>query len=94
MDSHRYCVIMAGGSTPGAYLRMTYDRFSRFMPRENILVVTLAKYAATARILHGKGTGALREEIQKYLRTVPGVVSVADEHIQFGGSGVTVVKFG
>ena len=42
---------MAGGSSPGAYLRMTYDRFSRFMPRENILVVTLAKYAATARIL-------------------------------------------
>ena len=48
----------------------------------------------SVRILHGKGTGALREEIQKYLRTVPGVVSVADEHIQFGGSGVTVVKFG
>ena len=46
------------------------------------------------RILHGKGTGALREEIQKYLRTVPGVVSVADEDIRFGGSGVTVVKFG
>ena len=41
-----------------------------------------------------KGTGALREEIQKYVRTVPGVVSVGDEHIQFGGSGVTVVKFG
>ena len=49
---------------------------------------------SSVRILHGKGTGALREEIQKYIRTVPGVVSVADEHIQFGGSGVTVVKFG
>ena len=48
----------------------------------------------SVRILHGKGTGALREEIQKYARTVPGVVSAADEHIQFGGSGVTVVKFG
>jgi DNA mismatch repair protein MutS2 len=47
----------------------------------------------SVRILHGKGTGALHEEIQKYIRTVPGVVSVADEHIQFGGSGVTVVKF-
>ena len=47
----------------------------------------------SVRILHGKGTGALREEIQKYLRTVPGVVSAADEHVQFGGSGVTVVKF-
>jgi len=49
---------------------------------------------SSVRILHGKGTGALREEIQKYVRTVPGVVSAADEHIQFGGSGVTVVKFG
>ena len=47
----------------------------------------------SVRILHGKGTGALREEIQKYVRTVPGVQSAADEHIQFGGSGVTVVKF-
>ncbi len=47
----------------------------------------------SVRILHGKGTGALHEEIQKYVRTVPGVVSVADEHVQFGGSGVTVVKF-
>ena len=47
----------------------------------------------SVRILHGKGTGALREEIQKYVRTVPGVTSAADEHIQFGGSGVTVVKF-
>ena len=47
----------------------------------------------SVRILHGKGTGALREEIQKYVRTVPGVQSAVDEHVQFGGSGVTVVKF-
>ncbi len=45
----------------------------------------------SVRILHGKGTGVLHDEIQKYLRTVPGVASVADEHIQYGGSGVTVV---
>ena len=47
----------------------------------------------SVRILHGKGTGALREEIQKLVRTIPGVASAADEHVQFGGSGVTVVKF-
>ena len=47
----------------------------------------------SVRILHGKGTGALREEIQKYVRTVPGVQSACDEHVQFGGAGVTVVKF-
>ena len=47
----------------------------------------------SVRIIHGKGTGVLRDEIQKYLRTVPGVASAVDEHIQFGGSGVTVVTF-
>ena len=47
----------------------------------------------SVRIVHGKGTGALREEIQKYLRTVPGVASVSDEHIRYGGTGVTIVTF-
>ena len=47
----------------------------------------------SVRIIHGKGTGALRDELQKYLRPVPGVGSVHDEHIQFGGSGVTIVEF-
>ena len=47
----------------------------------------------SVRIIHGKGTGALRDELQKYLRTIPGIKSVQDEHIQFGGSGVTIVTF-
>lgn len=45
------------------------------------------------RILHGTGTGILRELIRKYLKTIPAVSSFADEHIQFGGAGITVVKF-
>ena len=48
---------------------------------------------SSVRIIHGKGTGVLREEIQKYLRTVPGVSSVRDEQIQLGGTGVTIVTF-
>ena len=44
------------------------------------------------RIIHGKGTGVLREEIQKYLRSVPGL-NVSDEDIRNGGTGVTIVKF-
>ena len=44
------------------------------------------------KILHGKGNGVLKEEIRKYLKTVPGVISCKDEDIQFGGSGITVVK--
>lgn len=47
---------------------------------------------SSVRIIHGKGTGVLHEEIQKLLRTTPGVESVQDEHIDLGGSGVTVVK--
>jgi len=43
------------------------------------------------RILHGTGTGVLRQLIRQYLSTVPGVAKFADEHIQFGGSGITVV---
>lgn len=48
---------------------------------------------SSVRIIHGKGTGALREEIQKFLRATPGVVSAKDESVQLGGSGVTVVTF-
>ena len=44
-------------------------------------------------ILHGKGTGALKEEIRRYLRSVPEVVSAADEHADRGGAGITVVTF-
>lgn len=44
------------------------------------------------RILHGKGNGILKEEIRKYLKITPGVRSFADEHIEHGGSGITVVR--
>lgn len=45
------------------------------------------------RILHGTGTGALRQIIREYLNTVHGVSSFHDEHVQFGGTGITVVEF-
>ena len=48
---------------------------------------------SSVRIIHGKGTGVLRDELQKLIRTMPGVASVRDEHIQFGGTGVTIVNF-
>lgn len=48
--------------------------------------------ATDLRILHGKGTGALKEEIRRYLRTVNVVSSVTDEHVDQGGAGITVVK--
>ena len=45
------------------------------------------------RILHGKGNGILRQLIRQYLSSVPNVVRYADEHVQFGGAGITVVDF-
>ncbi len=43
------------------------------------------------RILHGTGTGILRQLIRQYLKTVPSVIDARDEHVQFGGAGITVV---
>ena len=48
--------------------------------------------AQRVRILHGTGTGALKVAIREYLHTVNGVKSYRDEHVQFGGAGITVVE--
>lgn len=45
------------------------------------------------RILHGKGNGILRQLIRQYLQSVPNVTACKDEHVQFGGAGITVVDF-
>jgi DNA mismatch repair protein MutS2 len=47
---------------------------------------------SSVRILHGTGTGALRQLIGDYLRTAAGVSRYHDEHVQFGGAGITVVE--
>lgn len=44
------------------------------------------------KILHGKGTGALKEEIRKQLKLNPYIKSAKDEHVEFGGAGITVIK--
>jgi len=43
------------------------------------------------RILHGTGSGILRQLIRQYLATIPNVAHFRDEHVQFGGAGITVV---
>lgn len=45
------------------------------------------------RILHGTGTGALRQAVREYLATVPAVRSFHDEDVRLGGAGITVVDF-
>ena len=48
---------------------------------------------STITILHGKGTGALKEEVRRYLRSLPQVASATDDHPDRGGSGITIVTF-
>ena len=48
--------------------------------------------ASQVRILHGKGNGILRQLIRQYLGSVPNVTNYRDEHVQFGGVGITVVE--
>lgn len=43
------------------------------------------------RILHGKGGGVLRKVVREELKKTGHVASVADEHIERGGDGITVV---
>lgn len=47
--------------------------------------------ARQVRILHGTGTGALRQALRQYLDTVPGVQSYRDEDVRLGGAGITVI---
>lgn len=47
---------------------------------------------ARVRILHGTGTGVLRQLIRQYLASIPNVTHYRDEHVQFGGAGITVVE--
>ena len=49
--------------------------------------------AGRVRILHGTGTGALRQYIRRYLDTVKEVRTYHDEDVRFGGPGITVVEF-
>ena len=71
----------------GARLNDAIEQVTRYVDDAIMLGIS------SVRIIHGKGTGVLRDEIQKLLKTMPGVASAKDEHIQFGGSGVTIVTF-
>ena len=71
----------------GARLNEAVETVTRYIDDAIMLNIS------SVRIIHGKGTGVLRDELQKLIRTIPGVASVKDEHIQFGGSGVTIVTF-
>ncbi len=49
--------------------------------------------ASRVRILHGTGTGVLRQSIRSYLEGIDAVRDYHDEDVRFGGPGITVVEF-
>ena len=44
------------------------------------------------RVLHGTGNGILRTLVRQYLSTLPFVKNFHDEHVQFGGAGITIIN--
>ena len=48
--------------------------------------------ARQLRVLHGTGNGILRTLVRQYLSTLPFVKNFHDEHVQFGGAGITVIE--
>lgn len=70
----------------GERLAMALDIVTHYIDDAMMLGIS------TVRIIHGKGSGVLHKELQKYLKTIPGVSSVSDEDIRQGGSGVTIVN--
>ncbi len=72
----------------GQRLSEALDSVSRFLDD------AILAGASTVRILHGKGTGVLKEEVRKWLRTNPSVKNCSDEDVRFGGAGITVVDLG
>ena len=48
--------------------------------------------ASPVRILHGTGTGALRQAIRQMLQSNTAVATFRDEDVRLGGAGITVVN--
>ncbi|MFI3318189.1 MAG: Smr/MutS family protein [Rikenellaceae bacterium] len=60
---------------------------------QNFIDDALMVGVSSVAILHGKGTGALKEEIRRYLKCIPEIKRAGDAHADRGGAGITVVEF-
>ncbi len=47
---------------------------------------------ATVRVIHGKGTGALRQAVREELKNHPLVKSFRPAELEEGGNGATIVE--
>lgn len=58
---------------------------------DNVIDQALLVGQNELRIVHGKGNGVLRKVVREHLRRYAEVESMADEHADRGGDGVTIV---
>jgi DNA mismatch repair protein MutS2 len=95
---------LSGGGGGGNGLNIT-DRMAGFSPTldlrgeraEDALTKTMSFVDDAVmlgmpeiKFLHGRGNGVLRQVVRDYLRSQRAVASVADEHADRGGDGVTI----
>jgi len=74
-------------------LKILGYRFDEALPLiENFIDNALVNGLLMLRIVHGKGTGALRAKVRQYLRSNKSVEEFFSPPPEAGGSGVTVVK--
>ena len=59
---------------------------------ENFIDEAMMVGCSELKILHGKGNGILRTQIRNLLKGVADIKYIGDEHPDFGGAGVTVIK--
>lgn len=59
---------------------------------ENAIAEAMMGNVTELTVVHGKGTGALRQALQRYLKTHPGVETFRQGKLTEGGAGVTIVE--
>jgi DNA mismatch repair protein MutS2 len=74
-------------------LKILGFRFDEALPEiETFIDNAVVNGLFMIRIVHGKGTGALRSKVRNYLRTNRNIEEFFTPPPEAGGSGVTVVK--
>jgi len=106
IDKKSSCIQLPGHFKKNTYC-WNEDCFIAFSPRldlhgvgVNEALVKLDKFIDQAivaghqqlHIIHGKGTGVLRNAVRRFLNNHSAVVKMIDQHALPGGAGVTLVQ--
>jgi DNA mismatch repair protein MutS2 len=84
----------ADETSPGMELNIIGLRVEEALPKvQKFLDKSMLSGMGSVRIIHGRGTGALRKAVREELTITPGVKDFHDETFELGGDAVTVVAF-